>query len=151
MLRRISIYCLTWPCETPRSWINPSRVWHVKWLIFHLRQFNFQTRKWKSLVIRDAGLFCLLLEAKQGLFSCAHFGTSNLYQKIIGWVVRASRMGPLWLGPRGWTDGVGQYKTPGMRDSNPKCSYKIKYSPHSTVLFRTTMERHPAPFFSHLL
>ena len=28
---------------------------------------------------------------------------------------------------------------------------EVKYAPHSTVLFRTTMERHPAPFFSHLL
>ena len=26
-------------------------------------------------------------------------------------------MGPLRWGPKGGTDGVGQYKTPGMRDS----------------------------------
>ena len=36
---------------------------------------------------------------------------------IIGWEVRVSRMGPLRSGPRGRTDGVGEYKTPGMRDS----------------------------------
>ena len=36
---------------------------------------------------------------------------------IIGWELRVSRMGPLRSGPRGRTDGVGQYKTPGMRDS----------------------------------
>ena len=28
---------------------------------------------------------------------------------------------------------------------------EVKCAPHSTVPFRTTMERHPAPFFSHLL
>ena len=32
-----------------------------------------------------------------------------------------------------------------------KCYQKVKYPPHSTVLFRFTMERHPDPFFSHLL
>ena len=31
---------------------------------------------------------------------------------IIGWVVRVSRIGPL---KKVRTDGVGQYKTPGMR------------------------------------
>ena len=31
--------------------------------------------------------------------------------------LRVSRTGPLRSGPRGRTDGVGQYKTPGMRDS----------------------------------
>ena len=36
---------------------------------------------------------------------------------IIGWELRVSRMGPLRSGPKGRTDGVGQYKTPGMRDS----------------------------------
>ena len=39
---------------------------------------------------------------------------------IIGWEVRVSRMGPLRSGPRGRTDGVGKYKTPGMRDSNAR-------------------------------
>ena len=34
--------------------------------------------------------------------------------QVIGWEVRVSRMGPLRLGPRGRTDGVGQYKTPGI-------------------------------------
>ena len=36
---------------------------------------------------------------------------------IIGWELRVSRMGPLRSGPRGITDGVSQYKTPGMQDS----------------------------------
>ena len=39
---------------------------------------------------------------------------ANLYLK---WEVRVSTMGPLRWGPKGGTDGVGQYKTPGMRDS----------------------------------
>ena len=34
---------------------------------------------------------------------------------IIGWEVRVSRTGPLRSGPRGGTDGLGQYKTPDMR------------------------------------
>ena len=39
---------------------------------------------------------------------------ANLYLK---WEVRVSTMGPLRWGPKGRTDGVGQYKTPAMRDS----------------------------------
>ena len=40
----------------------------------------------------------------------------NLYL-IIGWELRVSRMEPFRSGPRGRTDGVGEYKAPGMRDS----------------------------------
>ena len=36
---------------------------------------------------------------------------------IIGWELRVSKIIPLRSGPRGRTDGVGAYKTPGMRES----------------------------------
>ena len=47
---------------------------------------------------------------------------------IIGWEVRVSRMGPLRSGPRGRTDGVGEYKTPGMQDSISAVAREARFS-----------------------
>ena len=42
-------------------------------------------------------------------------------------------MGPLRSGPRGRTDGVGEYKTPGMRDSISAVAREARFSIESII------------------